>query len=300
MRNVRVIADDCSRRRSIRIRRSLAIGWLLGSLAACGTQFVYNRLDWLTHYYLSSQVSLDGPQSTELRANLREFFVWHRSTELPRYASFLERFASAAGRPLTREQLVSGSGEIEDFVRASITEGAPDAARWLDGLRPQQVDELFANLEKKEQESREEHCGIEPAKRREKSVQRFIENIEDWTGRLRRSQRELIAARLARTSGDPCLDLSAQQRSRTEFRTLVDRHRGRPEFADRIASFLTRPEDRWEPAYAKSYASNRAIIFDLIADLDRTMGPEQRRRAISRLRDFARNLRKLAVEPPDS
>jgi hypothetical protein len=300
MRNARVIADDCSRRRSIRIRRSLAIGLLLGSLAACGTQFVYNRLGWLTHYYLSSQVSLDGPQSSELRANLRDFFVWHRRTELPRYASFLERFASAAGQPLTREQLESGSGEIESFVRASITHGAPDAARWLDGLRPQQVDELFANLEKKEQESRQEHCGLEPAKRREKGVQRFVENVEDWTGRLRRSQRELVATRLARTSGDPCLDLSAQERSRIEFRVLVDRHRGQPDFADRIATFLTRPEDRWDPAYAEAYASNRAIIFELITDLDRTLSPEQRRRAIARLRDFARNLRKLAAEPADS
>jgi hypothetical protein len=300
MCNARVIADDCSRRRSIRIRRSVAAVFLLGSLAACGTQFVYNLLGWLTHYYLSSQVSLDGPQSSELRANLREFFVWHRRTELPRYASFLERFAGAAERPLVREQLESGSGEIESFVRASITHGAPDAARWLNGLRAEQVDELFANFEKKEQESRAEHCGIEPSRRREKSVERFIENVEDWTGRLRRSQRELVAARLARTTGDPCLDLSAQERSRIEFRALVDRHRGQPDFADRIASFLTRPEDRWEPAYAKAYAANRAIIFDLMADLDHTMSAEQRRRAISRLRDFARNLRRLAAEPSES
>jgi hypothetical protein len=300
MRNARVIPDDCSRRRSFRIGRWLAAGLLLASLTACGTQFVYNRLGWLTHYYLSSHVSLDGAQSSELRANLKEFFVWHRRTELPRYASFLDRFAAAARRPLTREQLESGSEEIESFVRTSITHGAPDAARWLDGLRPQQLDELFANLEKKEQESREEHCSIEPARRREKGVERFIKNVEDWTGRLRRTQRALIAERLAKTSGDPCLDLSAQERSRIEFRALVDRHRGQPDFAERISTFMTRPEDRWDPAYARDYAANRAIIFELIADLDHTMSAEQRQRAISRLSQFARNLRKLAAQPPDS
>jgi hypothetical protein len=294
------IADDCSRRRPIRIGSWLLAGLLLGTLSACGTQFVYNGLGWLTHYYLASQVSLDAPQSTELRANLREFFVWHRRTELPRYAGSLDRFADAARQPLTRDQLASGSGEIESFVRASITRGAPDAARWLNGLRPQQVDELFASFEKKERETREEHCGIAPARRRAKSVDRFVENVEDWTGRLRRSQRELIAARLERTTGDPCLDVSAQERSRIEFRELVDRYRGQPDFADRIATFMTRPEDRWEPAYAEANASNRATILDLITELDHTMSPEQRGRAVSRLREFARNLRKLAAEPPDS
>jgi hypothetical protein len=272
-------------------------GVLVTALAACGTQFLYNRLGLLTHYYLSSQVSLDGPQSSELRMNLRDFFVWHRRTELPRYAAFLERFAVAAGQPLTPEQIANGSGEIESFVRTAVARGAPDAARWLNGLRAEQVDELFASFEKKEQESRDEHCGIAPAKRQARRVDRFIDNVEDWTGRLRRSQRELIATRLARTSGDPCLDVSAQERSRVEFRVLVDRHRGQPDFADRIATFMTRPEDRWEPAYREAYAANRSIILELMADLDQTMSPEQRRRSISRLRDFARELRALAAEP---
>jgi hypothetical protein len=292
LRNGRVIAFDC--------RRWLVAGLLLGTLAACGTQFAYNRLGWLTHYYLSSQVSLDAPQSSELRTNLREFFVWHRRTELPRYAGFLDRFAGAAAQPLSAGQLASGSAEVEGFVRASIAHGAPDAARWLNGLRPSQVDELFASFEKKEQESRDEHCGIDPAARRQKSVDRFIDNVEDWTGRLRRSQRALIVTRLARTSGDPCLDISAQERSRIEFRALVDRHRGQPDFAERIATFMTHPEDRWEPVYRQDYEANRAIILELMTDLDHTMSPEQRRRSISRLRDFAGDLRELAARPPDS
>jgi hypothetical protein len=60
---------------------------------------------------------------------------------------------------------------------------------------------------------------------------------------------------------------------------------------------MNRPEDRWEPEYRAAYAANRAIILELMADLDQTMSPEQRRRSISRLRDFARELRALATGP---
>jgi hypothetical protein len=195
--------------RSRRATRALLVVALLATIAACGTQFAYNRLGWLAHYYLSNQVSLDGPQSNALRANLREFFTWHRRNELPRYADFLDRFAAAADEPLSREQMERGRGEIEGFVNTSVAHGAPDAARWLRGLREEQVDELFANFEKKEREARKEHCGVDPAKRRLKHTARFIENVEDWTGKLSRAQRELIANRLARTEGDPCLDVSA-------------------------------------------------------------------------------------------
>jgi hypothetical protein len=269
---------------------------LLATVVACGTQFAYNRLSWLAHYYLSNQVSLDGPQSNALRANLREFFAWHRRTELPRYADFLDRFAAAADQPLTRQQMERGRGEIEGFVSASVAHGAPDAARWLRGLRAGQIDELFASFEAKERESREENCGVDPAKRRAKATARFIDNVEDWSGRLTRAQRELIASRLAKTQGDPCLDVSAQEKSRKEFRALVDRHRDAADFPDRIATFMTRPEDRWDPEYRRTYEANREIFLQLLTDLNNTMTAEQRRRSIGKLRGFSRELKALAAD----
>jgi hypothetical protein len=275
---------------------TLAIVALLVMVVACGTQFTYNRLGWLAHYYLSNQVELDGSQSNALRANLREFFVWHRSHELPRYADFLDRFAAAAAEPLSREQLAAGRGEIEGFVSTSVAQGAPDAARWLRGLRAEQIDELFASFEEKERESRQENCGVDPGKRRARSTARFIKNVEDWTGKLSGAQRELIGSRLAKTGGDPCLDLSARERARKEFRELVDQHRHDADFARRIAQFMTRPEERRDPEYRQTYEANREIILDLMTDLNHTMTPEQRRRSIEKLRGFARELKALSMD----
>lgn len=265
-------------------------------LSACSTQFVYNRLDWLTHYYLTSQVSLDGAQSRELRTNLQSFFAWHRRSELPRYASFLDHWADGAAESLDVGDFDAGRVQVEGFMRDSIAHGAPNAARWLRGLRPQQVDELFASLADDERKAREKSCHQDPAERRAETLKRFIENVETWTGKLRRSQRELIAARLAEQEGDACEDVSVQERTRLQFRELVDRHRQAPDFAERLAVFLTRPEDRMEPRYRAKFEANRARFVRLLAEIDHSLSAEQRTRAVTRLRGVAHDLKKLSAE----
>jgi hypothetical protein len=292
------IGMDCNGRSGLaRVGRLLFVCAALASLASCGTQFVYNRLDWLTHYYLSSQVSLDGSQSQELRDRLQSFFAWHRRNELPRYATFLDRMASDAARPVSVAQLESGRREIEAFVREAVVHGAPDAARWLGDLRPAQVDELFESLADDEREAREENCDLEVAKRREKSTRRFIDNVEKWTGDLSRAQRRMIESRLASFEGDACEEISTRERSRIEFRALVDRYHGSPEFARHIAEFLTRPEGRWDAKYRRDFEADRTRFIQLLAEINQSLTPAQRSRTVERLRVYARDLRRLAAEP---
>jgi hypothetical protein len=265
-------------------------------LSSCGTRFVYNRLDWLSSYYVASQVTLDDAQSRALRTNVDDFFAWHRRSELPRYARFLERMANDAVRPVSLEQLEAGQREVEAFMDESAAHFAPAAARWLDGLRPAQVDELFSNLAEKDRKARAEKCDSTPAERREQRTRQFIDHVEDWTGRLDRAQRELIRARYATLETDECDELSARERSRVEFRALVDRYRARPEFAERIADFLVHPENRRDAAYRAAYEADRERFLRLLADINHSLTPEQRRNTIERLHVYAQEMRGLAAQ----
>lgn len=271
----------------------VCVCWLL---TACGTRFVYNRLDWLSSYYVASQVTLDDAQSRALRANVDDFFAWHRRSELPRYARFLDRMANDAMRPVSLEQLEEGQREVEAFMDESAAHFAPGAARWLNGLRPAQIDELFANLAEKDRKARAEKCDSTPAERRKQRTRQFIDNVEDWTGRLERAQRELIRDGYAALRTDECDELSARARSRLEFRALVDRYRARPEFAERIADFLVHPENRRDAAYRDDYEADRERFLRLLADINHSLTPEQRRNTIARLRVYAQEMRGLAAQ----
>ena len=256
-------------------------------ICGCGSGFVYNRLDWLSHYYVSSQVTLDRPQSRALQADLDDFFEWHRRSELPRYARFLDQMANEARVPVSVAQLDAGQREFDAFMRTSVTHAAPDAARWLDGLRPVQVDELFASLAEKDRKARAENCDASPAERRDKSAHRFIDGVEEWTGDLSRPQRELIRARYAALGRDECKETGAREQLHVEFHALVDRYRATPEFADRIAEFAAhRPVD----------VAERERFMRLLADINHSLTLEQREQTIAHLRLYAREMRGLAAE----
>lgn len=278
-----------------RVGRLLAVGIVVLTLTACGTQFAYNRLDWFMHRYVSGQVSLDAEQSRELREYLDEFLVWHRRHELPRYADFLERLAAATAHPLSRDQFENGRREVEDFMRASVSQGAPDAARWLRSLRPEQLEEMFANFAEKGRESRAEACARDPEERHEENVERMIGNVERWTGRLRASQRTLIETRLAGFSVDDCGDPEAVDGERNSFRAVVEEYRSQPDFAQRIAVFITRPESRGDAEHRRAYEANRERFMQLLVDINRSLSPEQRARSVKRLRALVAEMRELAA-----
>jgi hypothetical protein len=270
---------------AVRVGRALVVCAFV--ISGCGSGFVYNRLDWLSHYYVSSQVTLDRPQSRALQADLDDFFEWHRRSELPRYAQFLDRMANEAGRPVSVAQLDAGQREFDAFMRTSVAHASPDAARWLDGLRHVQVDELFASLAEKDRKARMENCDAPPTERREKSARRFLDRVEEWTGDLSRPQRELILARYEALGRDECEESGARERLHVEFHALVDRYRSTPEFAGRIADFVARrPVD----------AADRERFMRLLADINHSLTLEQREQTIAHLRLYAREMRGLAAE----
>ena len=173
----------------------------------------------------------------------------------------------------------------------SVEHMAPGAARWLDGLRPAQVDELFANLAERDRKARAERCAAPAAERRAKSARRFIEEVEDWTGDLSRAQRALIRSRYAALGRDECADLAARERSHVELHALVDRYRTRPEFAARIAEYL---------GQRRTDDAERERFLRLLADINHSLSPAQRARTVTHLRVYAREMRGLAADADET
>lgn len=264
-------------------------------LAGCSSQFVYNRLDTVAYLYLKTQVSLEDLQSSQLRGSLREFLVWHRSSELPRYAALAQGLARDAAQPLGRARIDQARLDIESLWRDAVARVVPDAARFLAGLSSAQRDELFASLAEDDPDLREEYCDTPEPKRRRRQLETFVDTAEDWVGKLTPAQRELVGARLAALQPTSCGWVDNRIRVRRSFRDLLDRSAGDPAWPAELRRLMTSPEERWDPAYRTAFESNRDAIVGLLAELDATLTQGQRARLAEKLTGYARDFRELAA-----
>jgi hypothetical protein len=263
-------------------------------LAAC-TGLVYDRLDTLTYWYFSSRVDLAEGQSAQLRSALNELFAWHRSSELPRYATFLETLAADSLEPLSRERIDRARTEVEALWSDFATRAAPSGAAWLASLDASQLEAFFAAFAKDDAKSREEFCDADPSRQCREREKSFIRSVESWTGRLSEVQRELVREGLGGMSPNACAWVDNRVQYRAAFRQLIEEGAQAPDFPQRIAQFLAEPASQWTPAYREQFERNRDTIVDVLARLDAALTADQRRRRADRMREFARDFRRLAA-----
>lgn len=273
--------------------RLVTVGLLLLVGSACTSGFVYNRLETLSYWYFANLVTLDDTQAQSLRSSLGRFFAWHRESELPRYADFAESIAKEGLAPVPRARIDAIADEMERLWRDVARKAAPDAARWLTGLTPQQRTELFASLGEKDDDLREEYCEADPTKTRKRRERSFISSVESWTGKLDTAQRDLVRRGLAGLPASACGWAESRIAARAAFRTLLERNLGTPQFAAQLETFMTRPEQNWTPEYRQQFARSRATVITALADLDQTLTKEQRAKRAEKLGELAADLRKI-------
>ena len=95
------------------------------AVSACGTRVIYDRMDSLLYFHLSSQVSLDDGQARALRASLRDLHSWHRSAALPAYAQFLETLADDMAQPIGTSGIDAARAGMEALWRDTVAGAAP-------------------------------------------------------------------------------------------------------------------------------------------------------------------------------
>lgn len=176
--------------------RPLAAGAALAALSLSGCNkigLLYDYADKLILYNVEDNFDLDKAQRSRLKQDVEAYFQWHRKALLPAYAEFLAYVADSAGDGLRPDEIETGYKRYQELFRRTMEPVAEKSTALLLGLSPDQIDAWIEKQRKKNRKLRKDMSGS-PQERLDHRGKKIIDEMEDWTGKLSKEQKERIKA----------------------------------------------------------------------------------------------------------
>ena len=265
---------------------------LVALLAACSmVRLAYDNADSYLRWRLTSYLDVHGEASDELDAAIERFLGWHRGAALPQYARLADEAALRVARGVSPEDLGWGYDSLIAQARESLRAGAGELAPLLKRLDAGELAHIEARFAEDNRRFERDFLRGSEAERRERRARRIAERLEVWVGRLSQSQLE----RVGEYSGSA--PLLAEMRGRENRRlqaALLELLRAPAALEDELPELAAHWDRHRDPAYAAALAAGRGALFTLLLDLERSLEPAQRSRAVAELRRYAAEFSRLA------
>ncbi|MEO6408499.1 MAG: DUF6279 family lipoprotein [Burkholderiaceae bacterium] len=282
--------------------------WIIGLLCAAllavaGCSFVrlgYNQGPELGYWWLDRHADFDSAQAPRVREALADWFAWHRREQLPDYARLLARAQEEIQSPLTADQVCAWVDEGRSRARIAVEQAVPAITEIAVTLTPRQIDQIERRQAKANAEYREESLQPDPAKRAKAWLKRNVERAEMLYGKLDASQRDQLAAALAKSPYDAERAYAQRRRSQQEaVQILRQGAEGASRAAVRqaLSAYTLRlqrpPADADEARHAEQVTRYSCTTS---AALHNSTSPEQRRHAADKLAEWVGDARVLAAQ----
>jgi len=277
-------------------RKAAIIGALLMMLTGCSTlRLGYDNGPTIAWWWLDGYMDFDATQSPRAKDAVRQWFTWHRRTQLPDYALQLASLQAEALEPVTAARACQWTELARERAWAAIDGALPLAQPVLAASGEAQWQHLAQRYAKGNAELRSDFVQPDASERTKASVKRTIERAETFYGRLDERQRRLIAESLSTSPFDPELWLADRERRQREvLQTLrampgLDRERGLAALR-RLAEALERSPQPDHRAYQQRLT---AYNCEFAARLHNATTPAQRQVMRGKLKGWEGDVRAL-------
>lgn len=274
-------------------------------LGGCSiVKLAYRNADTLTLRWLDRYVELDDTQSAWAKARIGELHAWHRTTQLPAYVNLLHaQRALVQQGGMTQADVLALNASISAQLDAMAMKALPDLAAITLQLRPEQISAIEAKFAKNNADFRKEFLEPDVEQQQESRYKTVLWLAEVLFGRFSSEQEADIRRR---SDARPLMNelwmterltrqrdllallrrIQAEKPPLESVKTLLKAHAVR---ATGIAH-IPNPADR---ARAESAAAHAAQLGVAIVNMTT---PEQKRRAVAKLTQWADDLNELSRE----
>ena len=272
-----------------RLLAALAAALLLTGCSGA-LRIAYDNADSFARWKADNYLHLSGADSEELDDRIDAFHEWHRAEALPRYAALAEEAARRVTDGLSQADLVWGYDSLIAHGGDSVRAAAERLAPLLDRVGAEQLRHIERGFAEDNRRFAKDYLRGSEEDRSKRRVKRTAERIEDWVGRLSEAQRARVQQYAERVPAIDEMRERDRRRLQAGFLEIVGAGRAR----ERLPAFVAGWQQGRDPAYAAASEAFRREFGDLLLDLDRMLTPEQRARAVARLRGYATDFAALA------
>ena len=254
-------------------------------VSGCSTgKLIYNYGDEMVSWQLDNYFDLTSKQEEWIEERMRLHLDWHRKQELPRYRNFLIEVQNRSSDGLTMKELDEGYARLDQKRLRTMERLVPDAASFLAGISPEQINTLEKKMTEDNQEMEEDLESTEKLYSERK--ERFWEQMEDWFGDFSEDQQSKINRLHTEWFSGPFDPLAArlERRRKSQLRFIAEM-RSSPSKTE-IEKGLRLSVINWT---GETESAKRARILrnkKRILQVDKLLTPEQRMHAVRELDEW--------------
>jgi len=282
--------------------RSLIIGALLACLGGCSAlRIAYGTAPDLAYFWLDRYVDFDDTQTPRVRDAIRQWFAWHRRTQLPDYAALLARAQTEVLADTTAARVCEWQGEGVKRARLAFDRIAPAAAELMLTITPEQIRHIEQRYAKFNDEFRDDYLQPDRARRAEENFKRTVDRAETLYGRLEDAQRARITDGLARSPFDADVWFAERRQRQLDMLQMLRKLSAEKANREQALAALNGYVERLERSPREPYRryNERLTEFNcgFGASLHNATTAAQRRTAADKLSGWEGDLRAIAAAP---
>ena len=149
---------------------SIPRAWIIGALAlflallsGCSLlRMTYPQLPTITYWWLDGYVDFTSAQTPRVQQQLADLLQWHRSTQLPDYATLLRRARGELPLDTTPAQICRWADELTARLNIAYEQALPAAAEAALALSAAQMEHVRTSSTRTTRSSARTSCSPRP------------------------------------------------------------------------------------------------------------------------------------------
>jgi hypothetical protein len=285
---------------NLRLWQRCAVLLLIFTLSACAlVRTGYDHLDTLAYWWMDRYLDFNESQKREVKADLKAWHAWHRSSQLPAYADLLAELQHMAKNDVSPDAACDAITKARDQFETLVFQTAPQAASLALSLEPANLKHLRKKFAEEDKQWREKWLDVSAKQLAEDRLEEWSERSEFFYGRLSAAQKQAIRDAIARSALDPKISWMLRQRRQEDILATLEKIRKTkpsPTLAEaEIRALMERALHPDDPVGAEM---RRDLFNEACANsaaMHKLATPAQRRRAEEKLAGLEQEFRKLAA-----